>query len=253
MTMTREEAITIMQLYKEELEHRIAKIDYDPGTIDLYSMHLDAFEVAIEALSAEDEGANLINRHDAVTVIREECWKCNNMINDDLFMRIMSLPTSRQTDCTEFIMWLVEVVLDDEDWELNAVSYGEVIARKLKKLGLLEVKDGYYIRPSADAEPTVIRAKTFMSKEDFDKWAEDIKRQGENIICIPCDAEVVSAEAEQGEWIKTVDGNGWNEWWVFKCPLCGATIEDKQYRSWEYNFCPNCGARMKGGDNNEID
>lgn len=51
--MTREEAITIMQLYKEELEHRIAKIDYDPGTIDLYSMQLDAFDIAIKALSAE--------------------------------------------------------------------------------------------------------------------------------------------------------------------------------------------------------
>ena len=47
------------------------------------------------------------------------------------------------------------------------------------------------------AEPIVIRAKTFMRKEDFDKWAEDIKRQGENIICIPCDAEVVSADADR--------------------------------------------------------
>lgn len=57
-----------------------------------------------------------------------------------------------------------------------------------------------------------------------------------------------SAEAVQGEWIKTVGGNGWNEWYVFKCPFCGATIEDKHYHSWKYNFCPNCGARMyKGG------
>lgn len=53
VAMTREEAITIMQLYKEELEHRIAKIDYDIRKIDLYSIHLDAFEVAIKALSAE--------------------------------------------------------------------------------------------------------------------------------------------------------------------------------------------------------
>ena len=52
----------------------------------------------------------------------------------------------------------------------------------------------------------------------------------------------------EGEWTKTVDGNGWNEWWVFKCPLCGATIVDEQSRSWKYNFCPSCGARMKGGD-----
>ena len=53
--MTREEAITVMQLYKDELEHRIAiaKIDYDPGAIDLYSIQLDAFDVAIEELSAE--------------------------------------------------------------------------------------------------------------------------------------------------------------------------------------------------------
>ena len=57
-----------------------------------------------------------------------------------------------------------------------------------------------------------------------------------------------SAEAVQGEWEKTTDGNGWNEWYVLKCPLCDATIEDKQNRKWEYNYCPNCGARMKGGD-----
>lgn len=50
--------------------------------------------------------------------------------------------------------------------------------------------------PSADAAPTVIRAKTFMCKEDFDKWAEDIKKQNKSIVCIQCDAEVVSADAE---------------------------------------------------------
>lgn len=51
--MTREEAITIMQVYKEELEHRIAKIDYDVGAIDLYSIQVEAYNMAIEALSAE--------------------------------------------------------------------------------------------------------------------------------------------------------------------------------------------------------
>ena len=72
--------------------------------------------------------------------------------------------------------------------------------------------------PSADAVPTVIRAKTFMRKEDFDKWAEDIKRQNKNIVCIPCDAEVVSADAvqgwkkgkptEQGKYMVTLDSFG---------------------------------------------
>lgn len=58
-----------------------------------------------------------------------------------------------QTDCTDFVLWLLEEVMDDENWEMNAVGMGEIICRKLKKLGLLEVKDGYYIRPSADTVP----------------------------------------------------------------------------------------------------
>lgn len=45
-----------------------------------------------------------------------------------------------------------------------------------------------------NAEPIVIRAKTFMRKEDFDNWAADIKKQNKSIVCIPCDAEVVSAD-----------------------------------------------------------
>ncbi len=57
-----------------------------------------------------------------------------------------------------------------------------------------------------------------------------------------------TTKVAQREWIKTVDGNGWNEWYVLKCPFCGATIEDKHYHSWEYNFCPHCGERVKGGD-----
>ena len=65
--------------------------------------------------------------------------------------RLQELP--KYTNCTEFIEWLAEVVLNDEDWELNAVAYGEIICRKLVKLGVLEVTEepSYYIRPSADA------------------------------------------------------------------------------------------------------
>lgn len=44
----------------------------------------------------------------------------------------------------------------------------------------------------------------------------------DNICC--CAKYITSAEAVQGEWIKTVDGNGWNEWYVLKCPLCGARM-----------------------------
>lgn len=81
---------------------------------------------------------------------------------------LMELPSAdaEQTDCTDFVNWLLDEIMDEEMWELNAVANGEIIARKLKKLGLLEVKDGYYIRhienntkesdlvyrPSADAD-----------------------------------------------------------------------------------------------------
>ena len=112
--------------------------------------------------------------------------------------------------------------------------------------------DGYFIPirdalenvlsalPSADAVPTVIRAKTFMQKEDFDKWAEDIKRQGENVVCIPCDAEVVSANRPSGEWEYLA-----NEPYS-RCSVCGAYIDDLDDD--KYTYCPYCGARMKGGD-----
>lgn len=104
--------------------------------------------------------------------------------------------------------------------------------------------------PSADAEPTVIRAKTFMRKEDFDKWAEDIKKQGENVICIPCDAEVVSVDAVHGEWIPieetlpTYDGG--EKTWLsgMKCSNCGKLFDLRV----GYYFCPNCGARMYTGE-----
>lgn len=51
-------------------------------------------------------------------------------------------------DCTKFLLWLLEEIMDEENWEMNAVADGEIIARKLKNLGLLEVKDGYYVRTS---------------------------------------------------------------------------------------------------------
>ena len=36
--------------------------------------------------------------------------------------------------------------MDEEEWKESADANGEIIARKLKKLGLLDSKDGYYIR-----------------------------------------------------------------------------------------------------------
>ena len=51
--------------------------------------------------------------------------------------------------------------------------------------------------PSAD-RPIVIRSRTFMPTKDFKEWAKRIRETNPNAVVIPCDAEVVSAEAE---WI----------------------------------------------------
>lgn len=52
-------------------------------------------------------------------------------------------------------------------------------------------------------------------------------------------------EPKVGKWETKVASNGWNDWYVFECPLCGARIEDKDYHEWDYNYCPNCGAKME--------
>lgn len=71
-----------------------------------------------------------------------EIWDC-----------LDELPSAEAVDCTDFIEWLVDRVLDETIWEYNSVAYGEIICRKLEKLGILEVTEepSYYIRPSADA------------------------------------------------------------------------------------------------------
>jgi rubrerythrin len=80
-------------------------------------------------------------------------------------------------------------------------------------------------------------------RETNDSWYEEVFRMAIEALRVKGAHDTV-----KGEWIKTMSGNGWNEWSVLKCPLCGAIIEDKQYHSWGYNYCPNCGKRIKGGD-----
>lgn len=81
--------------------------------------------------------------------------------------------------------------------------------------------------PSAEAEPIVIRINKLLRKEEFDKLAEDIKRQGENIICIPCDAEVVSADAVKVAYI--CDGRKCNS----DCSECSRTLDIEHARDFK--------------------
>lgn len=114
---------------------------------------------------------------------------------------------------------------------------------------ILRTKIGFL--PSAEAEPTVIRSRTFMPTKDFKKWAERIREVNPNAVVIPCDAEVASAEV-QGEWIGY---NADKEDWLrtdgtpifLVCDKCHGIVINNGSAHW--NFCPNCGAKMmtKGG------
>ena len=146
--------------------------------------------------------------------------------------------------------WSVEEDQAAHNWALNIINSqpsvelakGDLISRADAIDAVMKHKIPFTIQqevakeidtlPSADAEPIVIRVKTFMRKEDFDKCAEDIKKQGENVICIPCDEEVVVGRPH-GEWIVLENGN-------VECSICHREKQD----GWD-NFCGYCGADMR--------
>ena len=76
------------------------------------------------------------NTEDYFNVFREEKDTINE--NENIFV------------LKNFIYWLRETVLDEEDWNLNADAYGEIICRKLKKLGYLELVDHTYRIPKGE-------------------------------------------------------------------------------------------------------
>ena len=76
----------------------------------------------------------------------------------------------------DMAVWLCDEVMDEENWELNAVANGEVICRKLVKCGLLERKDGYYRYAKQYYRPTIsIIAEN--RRERYKKGTEDAKKE----------------------------------------------------------------------------
>ena len=121
--MTREEAIEVLGVIKE---------------VTVWKDRKEALGMAISALQEPSR----------LTISKEEAEKLMIKPQEPNF-----IPQTK--DCTDFLCWLLEEIMDEENWEMNAVADGEIIARKLKKLGLLEVKDGYYVRtPMYDALTT---------------------------------------------------------------------------------------------------
>ena len=143
----------------------------------------------IRSLPSAEPSGDLISRKETLKELKQWFHSKGWMLSDeDVESILWELPSAEAetVDCTDFIRWLTEAVMDDGMWELNAVAYGEVIARKLTKLGVLEVKDDVYVyKPSAevrtkcvaqikvDTEEIVRRIK---EEYDMDATSEAVQR-----------------------------------------------------------------------------
>jgi len=164
--MTREEVVK----WLESLKNEIGKAEN--RTLWHYAESID---MAIKALKAKTDG-DLIGRSDAI----DACCRGWNNTAEDCIRNIKALPSAEAIhkpdysyeagmvrrlkealsaaepktgrDCTDFVRWLMDEVMDEENWQMNAVANGEIICRKLKKLGLLDVVDGYYVETQKTGE-----------------------------------------------------------------------------------------------------
>ena len=111
---------------------------------------------------------NRIDNLPSVSVESKDCWNCDKV--NLAYKSGKADADNGRTDCTDFLCWLLEEIMDEENWELNAEADGEIIARKLKKLGLLDSKDGYYIRtPMYEAltEPSDLISRAEAKKQIY--------------------------------------------------------------------------------------
>ena len=177
--MTREEAIWwvnhLFEIRKEEY--------FNKGMMEDAKEVEEAKRMAIEALQENNSAdslltdsseadkerdckLDLISRQAAIRWVKTECNPYGKPTLDfesgkKVIEHLKQMPSAdavKRVDCSNFLLWLLEEIMDEDNWELNAVADGEIIARKLKKLGLLEVKDGYYHR-IFDENVWVVRCK----------------------------------------------------------------------------------------------
>lgn len=197
--MTKEEAIQQLNIEKDSLRRLVI----DCGITELkpkfeaISMAIEALDMAIEALSTESSRK------------WETCFSCplakgcpqiQGKSNDKIAKYAGEIPNgcpismSHNSDLISRADAIERVELITKcEWDNNVIYRDEVI-------------DALKFAPPAEAEPTVIRSRTFMRAEDFEKWAKRIRETNPNAVVIPCGAEVVSADAVSGEEYEETDG-----------------------------------------------
>ena len=160
--------------------------------------------------------SDLIEKADALRLLKED-WDASASRGDDEraevckfhYIEISNIPTAESTGA-----------LDDAIQEY--INKGYIPTAEPKEY----VKDGTLTVQM----PTIKEAKAI---DRIVVYADTYKQ--EYYMPLP----------KVGKWKIETEGNGWNEWYVFTCPFCGARIKDKDYHEWDYNYCPNCGAKME--------
>ena len=149
-----------------------------------------------------------------------------------------------KVDCSEFLLWLLDKVLDEEDWDLNSGAYGELICRRLKELGLLEVKDGYYTTLYYNLyEHDDENINTSLNlKVNPELRVKFLKRQYELVLeeNKKLKAKLSNNLNHENTWIEQNSKNitQFTYFGEYKCPYC-----DKISFS-PYDYCPNCGRKV---------
>jgi hypothetical protein len=147
------------------------------------------------------EHTDTISRADAMGAVQDHFNADGFKGYDDgqkMMDRINALPSAdavpqlKQTD-TLIIADALRYLAKDTERHLADRTRADALRQQFLKYGASMCH-------SAEAKPTVIRSKTLLPTKDFKEWAKRVRETNPNVIVIPCDAEVVSADAVQG-WI----------------------------------------------------
>ena len=188
------------------------------------------------------KGSDLISRQDIEWTEMLVADGDGQYHSEDIAYRsqIDSLPSAEPVDCTDFIRWIRDEVMDEENWEMNAIAVGEVICRKLRKLGAVFSVGGYY--HSADRPP--YRIDPYGTAWVIAHDGQDLDKVGRVILDNFPYAKTFYPDRPKGEWIEREDWDGDN---YYECSVCGESfvLIDGTPSMNLYHYCPNCGAKME--------
>lgn len=215
--MTREEAIKIIDCYDINF--------YDLSGEKIPANKLaEAFDMAIEALSAEPSG-DLISRADAIEAVCEECdVVCEH--RHETIQRIATLPSADAVDVAHDIPEYCSWSQTYTNMVQSAMSKASANAvPRLKQTDTLIIADALRYLAKDTERHLSDRTRADALRQQFLKYGASM-----------------SADAVQGEWVYGTDPiTGEKDCIAWTCSLCGGKYP------WQPNYCPNCGARMKGG------